>query len=103
MDERDGPSTALPLPAALKSGSCGNNCSDALERLWEYLDAELEAPDSEVVRAHLAECQGCLEEYDVEVVVKNLVRRGCQETAPDTLRTRIHEQLTVMRVTTTLD
>jgi mycothiol system anti-sigma-R factor len=89
--------------ASVKAGSCGNNCSDALERLWEYLDAELEAPDSEVIRAHLAECQGCLEEYDVEVVVKNLVRRGCQETAPDALRVRIHEQLTVMRVTATLE
>ena len=91
------------LPVSAHSSACGNNCSDALDRLWEYLDAELEAVDSEVVRAHLAECQGCLEEYDVEVVVKNLVRRGCQEIAPDTLRVRIHEQLTVMRVTSTLD
>ena len=87
----------------LSAGSCGNNCADALDRLWEYLDAELGALDAETVRAHLTECQGCLEEYDVDVVVKNLVRRGCQETAPDTLRVRIHEQLTVMRVTTTLD
>ena len=94
---------SAPMPPHVLDGPCGNNCSDALDRLWEYLDAELEAPDSDVVRAHLAECQGCLEEYDVEVVVKNLVRRGCQEVAPDTLRVRIHEQLTVMRVTTTLD
>ncbi len=94
---------AEPLLGSVESGSCGNNCDDALARLWEYLDAELQAPDAEVVRAHLAECQGCLEEYDVEVVVKNLVRRGCQEVAPDTLRIRIHEQLTVMRVTTSLD
>ncbi|WP_028048916.1 mycothiol system anti-sigma-R factor [Cellulomonas sp. URHD0024] len=93
-------SATLP---AMHAGSCGNNCADALDRLWEYLDAELEAPDSDVVRAHLSECQGCLEEYDVEVVVKNLVRRGCQEVAPDALRMRIHEQLTVMRVTTSLD
>jgi len=94
-------STASSAP--VKAGSCGNNCSDALDRLWEYLDAELEAPDSEVVRAHLAECQGCLEEYDVEVVVKNLVRRGCQEVAPDALRMRVREQIMVMRVTTALD
>jgi mycothiol system anti-sigma-R factor len=87
------------LPAILVAGSCGNNCADALDRLWEYLDAELGAPDAETVRAHLAECQGCLEEYDVDVVVKTLVKRGCQEAAPDSLRVRIHEQLTVMRVT----
>ena len=81
------------------AGSCGNNCADALDRLWEYLDAELGAPDAETVRAHLAECEGCLEEYDVDVVVKTIVKRGCQEAAPDGLRLKIHEQLTVMRVT----
>ena len=81
------------------TGSCGNNCADALDRLWEYLDAELGALDAETVRMHLAECEGCLQEYDVDVVVKTLVRRGCQESAPDSLRLRIHEQLTVMRVT----
>ena len=81
------------------AGNCGNNCADALDRLWEYLDAELGAPDAETVRAHLAECEGCLEEYDVDVVVKTIVRRGCQEAAPEGLRLRIHEQLTVMQVT----
>ena len=57
------------------------------------------APGHGTVRAHLAECEGCLEEYDVDVVVKTIVKRGCQEAAPDSLRLRIHEQLTVMRVT----
>ena len=61
-------------PSATAAGNCGNNCADALDRLWEYLDAELGAPDAETVRAHLAECQGCLEEYDVDVVVKTLVQ-----------------------------
>jgi len=50
----------------LTSGNCGNNCQDALDRLWEYLDAELGDPDAATVRAHLEECQGCLEEYDVD-------------------------------------
>ena len=81
------------------AGNCGNNCADALDRLWEYLDAELGAPDAETVRAHLAECEGCLEEYDVDVVVKTIVKRGCQEAAPDGFRLKIHEQLTVMRIT----
>ena len=77
---------------------CGSQCADALDRLFEYLDAELVAPDAEQVRAHLAECQPCLEEFDVEAVVKKLVRRSCQEAAPAELRLRIHEQLTVLRV-----
>jgi len=84
-------------PAEL-AGGCGNNCADALDRLWEYLDSELPELDAATVRSHLAECQVCLEEYDVDVVVKHLVKRGCQEVAPEALRLRIHEQLTVMRV-----
>ena len=96
MDEWDETAT---VPSEVKSGLCGNNCNDALDRLWEYLDAELGAVDAETIRAHLTECQGCLEEYDVDVVVKTIVRRGCQEAAPDGLRLKIHEQLTVMRVT----
>jgi anti-sigma factor (TIGR02949 family) len=78
---------------------CDGDCTDALDRLWEYLDSELTPVDADTVRHHLAECRGCLEEYDVEVVLKKLVRRGCQEVAPETLRLRIHEQLVVMRAT----
>ena len=73
------------------------NCGQALDRLFEYLDSELETLDSERVRRHLEECAPCLDEYDVEVVVKNLVRRSCQESAPEELRVRIHERLTMNR------
>lgn len=75
----------------------GVNCDQALGRLFEYLDAELGTPDSVRVREHLEECAPCLDEYDVEVVVKNLVRRCCQESAPEDLRLRIHAQLTLLR------
>ncbi len=71
------------------------DCNQALGKLFEYLDAELGTPDSELIRAHLAECAPCLGEYDVEVVVKNLVKRCCQESAPADLRLRIHERLTI--------
>lgn len=73
-------------------------CDEALDQLFEYLDAELGTPDAERVRAHLTECRGCLEEFDVEVVVKKIVRRSCREEAPAELRTRIHEQLVTLRI-----
>jgi len=80
------------------AADCGSPCADALDRLFEYLDAELVVPDAEKVRAHLAECRPCLEEFDVELVVKKIVRRSCQEAAPAELRLRIQEQLSVLRV-----
>lgn len=87
--------TVDPAHAA-SAQDCG--CPEALDRLWEYLDAELTVPDKDVVSAHLAHCTGCLEEHEVERVMKAVVRRGCQEVAPEELRVRIHERITVLRV-----
>ncbi len=72
---------------------CGSGCNDALARLWAYLDSELEELDAVQVQAHLDDCAGCLSEYQVELVLKRVLRRGCTEHAPETLRLRIHEQL----------
>lgn len=86
-----------PVSEVHEAHTDGVNCDQALGRLFEYLDAELGAPDAVLVRQHLEECAPCLDEYDVEVVVKNLVRRCCQESAPEDLRLRIHAQLTLLR------
>lgn len=75
-----------------------HDCDEALRHLWEYVDAELAAPDCDQLRAHLDGCSGCLDEYTRELVMKNLVRRCCHETAPSTLRVRITQQLEVLRV-----
>ena len=86
-----------PAPGA----PCG--CDEAVERLWEYVDSELGGLDRDRVEAHLHECVSCLEEEQVELVIKQIVRRGCQEQAPEALRLRIHEQLTVLRLRSTAD
>lgn len=80
---------------------CG--CDEAVGRLWEYVDSELEDLDARRVQAHLVECAPCLEEEQVELVLKQLVRRCCQEEAPAALRVRIHEQLTVLRMRSAVD
>ncbi|MBO3087791.1 mycothiol system anti-sigma-R factor [Cellulomonas dongxiuzhuiae] len=91
-DAGSGPSTG---PGPVDGTACG--CDEAVERLWEYVDSELGDLDQKRVQAHLDECAPCLEEEHVEVVLKQLVRRCCQEEAPAALRLRIREQLTVLR------
>lgn len=86
-------------PAAVAAGSCGAECEQALGRLFAYLDRELEPTDAEQVRAHIEDCRPCLDELAVETMLKNLVRRCCQEEAPADLRLRIHTQLTTLRIT----
>ena len=94
-----GPSAQVPSVTGEAAGAaCG--CDEAVERLWEYVDSELGELDRDRVEAHLHECRDCLEEEQIELVMKQLVRRCCQEEAPAGLRLRIREQLTVLRVRT---
>jgi mycothiol system anti-sigma-R factor len=74
--------------------SCGDphetNCADVLERVYEYLDGEMGDLDLAKIRQHLEECRPCLDQYDVDVALKALVRRSCGcEQAPAELRRRI--------------
>jgi mycothiol system anti-sigma-R factor len=73
-------------------------CSAALKRLWSYLDKELTADDEDELRDHLDTCPPCLAEYSIDVVLKQIVRRSCQEEAPEGLRVRIQQTLLKVRV-----
>jgi mycothiol system anti-sigma-R factor len=81
------------------SGGCGPDCEQALGRLFAYVDRELEPLDAAQVRAHIEDCRPCLDEMAVETMLKELVRRCCQEQAPADLRVKIHARLTELRVT----
>ncbi|WP_298460326.1 mycothiol system anti-sigma-R factor [uncultured Cellulomonas sp.] len=83
--------------AAAEGPSGPVNCEQALGRLFEFLDSELPEADGDRIREHLAYCEPCLAEYDVEEHVRALVRRSCSECAPVELHLRIREHLTVLR------
>lgn len=73
-------------------------CTAALQQLWTYLDKELTPDDEDELRDHLAGCPPCLAEYSIDVVLKNIVRRSCQdEEAPTGLRVRIQQTLLQVR------
>ena len=82
--------------------SCGGHheidCRDVLDRMYEYLDAELMPHDLRRIRQHLDECAPCLRQFDLEDAFKALVRRSCRDHAPASLRTRIIVRITEVRV-----
>jgi mycothiol system anti-sigma-R factor len=83
--------------------SCGNphetDCREVLDRVYEYLDGELTGHDIAKIKQHLEECAPCLSEYDLDVVLKALVRRSCGcEQAPEDLRARILVRITEVRL-----
>ena len=82
--------------------SCGNphelDCGEALAHLYEFIDGEIGPEDHERITQHLDECGPCLEEFDVERIVKAVVHRSCGEHAPGALRARIVAQMVSMRI-----
>ncbi len=73
--------------------SCGPedpDCSEVLNRVYEYLDGEMGPADLEKIRGHLDDCGPCLRQYDLDIALKALIRRSCGcESAPIELRQRI--------------
>ena len=73
--------------------NCGDphdqHCSEILQRMFFFIDNELEQADCQEIQQHLEDCGPCLEKYNLERTVKALVQRSCTEHAPDTLRDRV--------------
>jgi mycothiol system anti-sigma-R factor len=75
------------------------DCSEALHRVFEYLDGEMGSDDSAKIAAHLAHCAACLQQYDLDTMVKALVKRSCPpESAPTHLRAMIVQRITTIEV-----
>jgi mycothiol system anti-sigma-R factor len=73
--------------------SCGDphdkDCSEILQRVYVFIDKELDEADHSEIQQHLDECGPCLREVDLERLVKSLVARSCHEKAPVELRQRV--------------
>ncbi|MCW2758361.1 MAG: rsrA [Nocardioidaceae bacterium] len=65
------------------------DCSEVVDRLFVFIDEELEQADCSQIQAHLEDCGPCLAKYNLERTVKTLVRRSCSEVAPSGLRERV--------------
>jgi anti-sigma factor (TIGR02949 family) len=73
--------------------SCGRPhetpCSEVLDRLYAFLDQELDDHAIRTIEVHLAECAPCLSEHDLEIAVKAVVARAGRSHAPEHLRAQI--------------
>jgi mycothiol system anti-sigma-R factor len=74
--------------------SCGKPhevpCSEVLDRVYAYLDQELDDLNYAKIRQHLDECGPCLREFGLEEAVKQLVHKHCgHDTVPTGLRAKV--------------
>lgn len=78
---------------------CSDECREALERLESFLDGELGEVTAVRLEQHLSDCGPCTNRVDFEERFRELVRRGCADEAPATLRERIRVQLDELALT----
>jgi mycothiol system anti-sigma-R factor len=70
-----------------------HDCAEAVARLYEYLDGELDGEYQQVIEVHLSHCSPCLEAFDFESELKRMIASKCAERMPDDLRRRLLELL----------
>lgn len=68
-----------------------NDCGEARDQIYRYLDAELDEETAAEVRSHLDDCPGCLKSFDFERRLKVVVRRCLTEDMPETLESKVRE------------
>ncbi|EMY34007.1 anti-sigma factor [Arthrobacter crystallopoietes BAB-32] len=66
---------------------------DRMKRIYEYVDGALSRDDLAEIKAHLDTCEECSQEHDLECLIRSVVKRSCQEHAPQTLKERIIDRI----------
>ncbi|WP_184737058.1 mycothiol system anti-sigma-R factor [Arthrobacter sp. AZCC_0090] len=74
------------------------DCDDArMQRIYEYLDGALTREDIVEIKVHLEDCPECTEQYDLECVIRTVVKRSCTEAAPENLKNSILDRIHSMK------
>jgi len=65
-------------------------CDEAVRKLYEYLDKELDQSSVEQLEKHLEICKGCCDHFEIEKKVIGMIQDSCVgHKAPQMLRDKI--------------
>lgn len=65
------------------------SCQEVIERLFEYLDNELDGDASAVIDRHLQHCRDCFSRAEFEKRLRARIAEASRAKASDRLRRRI--------------
>jgi mycothiol system anti-sigma-R factor len=75
-------------------GEVKMTCQEAINRLYEYLDRELDNAAATEIENHLDLCRLCCDHFEFEQKMKELVHNSClSEKAPQILKDKILNRL----------
>ncbi|NIJ10778.1 mycothiol system anti-sigma-R factor [Saccharomonospora amisosensis] len=70
------------------------NCDEALAEIYLLLDKECTPERDAELRKHIEDCPPCLEEYGIDVQIKQLLARKCGgDLAPAELKSRLRASI----------
>ena len=75
------------------TGESDVDCNETIEILYTYLDGELTDERRIVIKRHLDDCPPCLDAFDFESELRQVIADRCKDRVPETLRQRIHDAL----------
>lgn len=68
-------------------------CSEAVRRLWEYLDGTLDPTELASVEAHLDRCRRCCGEVEFARELRRFMAKAAGDDLPEDVRRRLDETL----------
>ncbi len=68
-------------------------CTEALRELYVFLDGELTTERRATIREHLELCNGCLEAFDFQAEVRQVIAHKCRDEAPPELKAKVARAL----------
>ena len=66
-----------------------DHCREALDKLYAYLDKELDSESVDVIRVHLGDCPPCGRAFEFEERLLVAIRTGLREEVPQVVIERI--------------
>lgn len=67
----------------------GVDCTEAVEKLYTYLDGQCDSVDRETIKSHLDGCSPCLSAFDFHAELQLLVQDRCKSEMPEGLRDKV--------------
>jgi anti-sigma factor (TIGR02949 family) len=64
-------------------------CSDAVRKLWDYLDHAIAPEDQEKVEHHLSFCRRCCGELEFAKEIRRFLASGSSEEIPIEVKARL--------------
>lgn len=70
------------------------NCEEALKRLFEVVDKEVNQTDKKEILKHLEHCRHCMSRYEFEEMFKTFVsEKACIDCDSEKLKAKILERI----------